>query len=167
MLTVTDFPAHVLFIKKDTIAYNTLINAYCKSKKIDALSDAKRLLDQIQNPTTKSMAQPDVRTYNMILGAIARREGADRAEKFLNDMQTRYDTGLVRFTPNSVSYTTCIDAYTNQGAVSDALRILEMMENSYKAGNKDAKPTQRSYTSVINGLSKSGYNKKLIVFDYP
>ena len=138
----------------DTVTYNTVINIFSKSDDLNARKDAENLLTDMENG--KTLAEPDIRSYNLVLGVLARHKGAQHAEDLLRQIEFNHDTGKSRIRPNDISFTICIDSWASQGDVDKATKVLDWMERSYQNGNNDALPTSRSFESVLYAWSKSG-----------
>ena len=63
-------------------------------------------------------------------------------------LQEMHD-GKSNVEPNTVSYSSVIDAYAKRGAPKEATKLLYEMDSLVEAGNHDVKPNVISYTSAI------------------
>jgi len=62
--------------------------------------------------------------------------------------------------PNTIVYSTVMDAYAKQGDVDGAKQVFTMMKEDYfNAGNTHAKPNRFAYTTIIDAYSKSNHQK--------
>lgn len=134
------------------VIYNQVINIYSKKATKGSAEQCEKLLKRMEGLAADGNEQvaPDVRTYNLLLSAYANENGPTEAEKVLQVL------GLhPSLEPNSISYITCMDAYSKIGDCHNSLRILSLMEKAFGNGNVHSKPTRRAYVSALNSLAKS------------
>lgn len=101
-----------------SVIFNQVMNIHSRAAKGSA-AKCEQLLKRMKD----SRVAPDVRTFNLLLSAYANQYGPSHAEKVLHRLET-HD----HIKPNSISYTTCMDAYAKIGDAHNNLRILSLME---------------------------------------
>ena len=57
--------------------------------------------------------------------------------------------------PDTIIYSTVINAWAKQGNALRAEAMLERMTNDYKSGNQNAKPNLRTFNSLMDAWAKS------------
>lgn len=91
-----------------------------------------------------------------MINAFARTGQPENAERILSSMKRRYEiSGDVSLKPDTICFTSTIDAYAKKGgeeAAERAENLLHEMENLYNMGDKDVKPNTRTYSAVISEL---------------
>jgi len=148
------------------------IDAWATSGEKGAAERAEELLGKIE---VWSSATPEedgesnglnIISYNAVLKAYGRQasEGDTKATynafrilcQLVDGTKEDKESPLI---PNTISYTSVIDAYAKAGggeAAEGAERVFRMMEREYKAGCADARPGVQSFNTVINAWVQSG-----------
>ncbi len=93
-------------ITPNTVAYSCVMYAWTKSGHVDAPFRAKALVDRM----VEAGLEPDVITYNCLLGACANRSMVNESEKLLKKMHDLYEAGKLCDSPNKISYNYVLDA---------------------------------------------------------
>ena len=65
------------------------------------------------------------------------------------------EDGNENIRPNTITYSSVLDAHARQGDVNGANKVFKMMEEDYKSGNKKAKPNVQTRSILIDAWSKS------------
>ena len=148
----------------DTISYNSVINAYSKSRLHDSAERAERVLARMEKEHRKQTEM--IMKYNQCVNQI------QHSERF-DDMNVIEECGILEFgewkeprltvKPNVRTYSTVIDVYSKRSdadsvQVADtAQSLLDHMRTLYEStGDEDVKPNSISYNSVINAWAKTG-----------
>ena len=153
----------------DTIIFNAVLNAWSKAAakgEKGAADGAEELLEEMVRLSRSAedlYVRPDGRSYNLVLGTIARERGGIEAERFLESMHQARSSGDTNVPlPDVTSFNVVIDAFASVGDAGRAVAVLEKMEAGVwdrlaDDGGEDAlpRPTTRTYTSVLDALSKS------------
>mmetsp|Transcript_9875 Transcript_9875/g.14278 ORF Transcript_9875/g.14278 Transcript_9875/m.14278 type:complete len:112 (+) Transcript_9875:275-610(+) len=74
-------------------------------------------------------------------------------------MMDRYLSGEGDVKPNTISFTSVIDAWANSGdkrGPSRAEQIMRKMDELSKLGDQDLRPNTKTFNAVINAYVKSG-----------
>jgi hypothetical protein len=164
-------------VKPDVITYSSVIYCWAKSGHPDAAIQAERILeDMIQRSSTSSHhPRPNTQTFSIVIYAWAKSfhpNAADKAQEILSNMEQMYLSSLADMNkgnrnnnyvaqPNSITYTTVINALAKSGGGADAARkaeqLLDRMYQLYENGtNISLKPTIVTYAAVIDCWAKSG-----------
>jgi pentatricopeptide repeat protein len=154
--------------------YNTLLKAFKKSKRSDAVASAAKLFSSIPYPDTFS--------YNTLISIYARRGNVDKALSLLDDMKASqtckpdvitYNTVLSAFAkswdsaivpqaerffesiaiPNTKSYHTLLDVYKKHGLADEAKALVHRMRNEYD--------TKRNRTCQPNAWTSESLNEAI------
>ena len=151
----------------DVITYSTVISAWAKSGHIDGAQHALKLLDyMIQTSSSpqrgdSSPIAPNIVTYNSALSALANHPKglrnnlcpAEKAEELLEQMRKTH------ITPDTITYSTIIDIFANQGNEAAALKaedMLQAMEDQWlKYGHVHSRPNAITYSTVIRCWSQA------------
>ncbi|CAI9286828.1 unnamed protein product [Lactuca saligna] len=88
----------------NVVTYNTLIDAYCKSRKLD---DAFKLFKTMTNKDL----EPNLISYNVILNGLAREWRMNETDEVLEEMKHK------RIIPDEVTYNTLVNGYCKEACV--------------------------------------------------
>lgn len=97
-------------VKPNLNSYNIVINAYAKSRQVDAARKAEAILYRLINQKDKRM-RPNSRSFGVVISIWARskeRGAADRAEQLLHQMEKLYVEGNRDAEPNVIVYSTVV-----------------------------------------------------------
>lgn len=118
--------------------------------------------------------KPDLRSFNIVLSAWARKGDAERAESILMQMHEYHVSGELQTKPDVVTYNTVLDAWAKKATIGSSSRhknndgnvakhawerskaILRHMEDLYDAGDDGVKPNTRTWNTVLNVCAKAG-----------
>jgi pentatricopeptide repeat protein len=160
----------------DLLTYNTILKAYQKSNRSNAVEKAEEIFNAISSPDTitystlltiyaqkghvdKALAllhrmdnnecRPDTQTYNSALNMFQRSTEWNAAEKAV-----QFFAAIP--SPNTVTYNTLINIYAQRGDVENAFTLLHQMQLDWKSGkNKNCRPDTHTYGTILNALQKS------------
>jgi hypothetical protein len=156
------------------VTFNAFLTSLVGVQSQSAVDYALALLHKMKhegNGTLSSLV-PTSRTYNIILNIIAKSgKNSDQAEQLLTEMETLYrHPGSKTVVPNTISYTSCINAIARSDAldkIQRTKRILERIQQSYHQGNKEAYMNTILLNSVLNSCcfvkSKSEFKDALLL----
>lgn len=153
--------------KPDLISYNTVINAWSRSKNPDGPNRAEAILSHMEKQYQNglSLIQPDVVSYTSCIAAWARRKTditpdmPHRAQQILDKMDEAYKGGNLSAKPTVLSYNTVCNAWAksrDKDAARQVLAILNQMETMHTSGEMYVKPDIFTYTTCIDALAKEG-----------
>jgi len=89
---------------------------------------------------------------------FARIGSPETADDLLSKMKKRYDAGDISLKPDTVCYSSVVDAYARKGGEDCALRaeeLLNEMIDRYNSGEDDVMPNTQTFRSVITSLGRS------------
>uniref|UniRef100_A0A7I4DQ64 PROP1-like PPR domain-containing protein n=1 Tax=Physcomitrium patens TaxID=3218 RepID=A0A7I4DQ64_PHYPA len=162
-------------VKKDTVLYNSLLHAYCKSGQVETANELFNSMKQkdcrpdlstyntIMNMYVKTDVgltkvlslfkemclqgiQPDVVSYDILLAACAPKQHVKEAQRIFDTMKKR--RGIK---PTVVTYTSLITVYANAGDFRSAMQVFgEMVAEK-------CQPNVKTFTSLINSCRKGGH----------
>ena len=137
----------------NAIVYSTVINVWSKSTDRKAPDRAMSLLEEAITRKVENTV-----CYNAVLAAFARHGDSSRALSLLNDMKRCRPVQGSSVEPNTVSYSTVLNALgksPNGGkeAADKAERILCEVENEHRNGNAQVRPNTILYTNAITAMA--------------
>jgi len=151
-----------------TVMCNTLIDAWAKSQDEEAAHKCEVILQWMIDYSSRSDdseykhdLQPNVVSYTSVIDALSKsgKSGAaERAERILNMMQSKYEDGYEEVQPNTITFNAVIDAYARTGgahAAQKAEDLLERMKQLYLDGNVNVQPDVYSFNSVLFAWSNA------------
>jgi pentatricopeptide repeat protein len=169
--------------KPDIKSYTILINAWSKKSNSNNKEDdnapleAEALLFEIIDLYEKGDIEegPNTITYGSVINCWSKSNRSDapkRALKILKTMISKYNSNKEdninngnknnnAVIPNTIAYSTVMDAYAKRGDVDGASNVFTMMKNDFRSGNKNAKPNRVTYSTMIDAWSKCSNNSKL------
>jgi len=127
------------------------MSAWVKSRNPKAVERTKELLSEMESDEKN---QPDLISYNTHIHALSMHSSSKRAnyaecaDQVLQDMEDRYDRGIVDFEPNLFSYNLVIDAYCRANRCMEAVAVLKKLIDR-------SQPDSFSFNQVLNAFSKS------------
>jgi pentatricopeptide repeat protein len=144
-------------VKPNTVSYNTVMDAWARSKHPDAALRAQALFDELlKNYQGGDQGmKPSCQSFGTMITAWGRsksKDAAAKAQALFDDMLARHKSGDTDLQPGVVQYTALIDVWARAGAPERAEQILRDMDSS---GNVGVKPDVVSYTAVMNAWSRS------------
>jgi pentatricopeptide repeat protein len=138
----------------NTVTYNTLLNIYARNGEIEkALYLVQQMQSDFESGKNKD-CRPDMHTYNTILNALLKSNRSDavaKAEQFFNSIPS----------PNTVTYTTLLNIYAQNGEIKKALNLVQQMQSNYDSGNKDCRRDMHTCATILNALQKSNRSDAL------
>ena len=149
-------------VTPDAASYTTTINAWARSREIDAVQRAEEVLQWCEESFKlgNARARPNTLTYNSMINCYSKsRVGAsDKALAMFESMKDRSQAGAEWCAPDVVTYTSVIDALAKEQtaeATETAEKLLHELEiaNSESPNSERLKPNVRTYTSVSHGIA--------------
>lgn len=149
-----------------TVMCNTLIDAWAKSQDEEAAQKCEVILQWMIDVSSddseyKHDLKPNVVSYTSVIDALSKSGmsgAAERAEKILNIMQSKYENGDEDVEPNTITFNAVIDAYARTGGADMAQKaesLLERMKQLYLDGNSNVQPDVCSFNSVLFAWSNA------------
>eukprot|EP00571_Detonula_confervacea_P002530 CAMPEP_0172318850 /NCGR_PEP_ID=MMETSP1058-20130122/36021_1 /TAXON_ID=83371 /ORGANISM="Detonula confervacea, Strain CCMP 353" /LENGTH=831 /DNA_ID=CAMNT_0013033769 /DNA_START=163 /DNA_END=2655 /DNA_ORIENTATION=- len=149
-------------------SFNTVIKAYAKAGGANAATNAKRILNMMENPGSLGLQNlalqimPDKISYTSVLMAWANTRGdssaGEKAEELLGQMQEMYEGGNGDVKPDTVTYNAVLKVWGKCGhsdAGERSEEILNKMLQLYEAGDPDVIPDDFTFNSVIHNIANS------------
>uniref|UniRef100_A0A7S2YEH4 Pentacotripeptide-repeat region of PRORP domain-containing protein n=1 Tax=Entomoneis paludosa TaxID=265537 RepID=A0A7S2YEH4_9STRA len=141
-----------LALQPNLITYNTLLSAYAKC---GYPAKCMELLERMSDENV----EPDVISHNSVLQALARSRDEDQGERA--EAYLRKAMNKVRL--NGRSYTTCMDAWSQEGCPERAHALLkEMLSNYERTGNENLAPNVITYSTIIHAYAVSSVPDKAV-----
>ena len=151
-------------IVPNTVLYNNVLNAWCKSSEPDALENAEALLSRMESdPTCK---RPDPVSYLTVLNALSKRYVPDRAQRakaVLDKLLAKHSTELASNhrdglnALNAYNYVLAACAHTPPDASDeDRTSAADILVDTFRQMNHQSQfggPDQESYTLFLRGCS--------------
>ena len=132
--------------------FNSVIAAYGRSNRPDALTQAQRIFDKLEQ-----FDSPDATSYSALITAYAKSDlpgGGRRAINLLDKMEEDENAETTTEVYNAAINAQAKSKLTDVDADA-AVSLLARLERAYSSGNKNLKPDNFSYNCTINALSKS------------
>lgn len=160
-----------LLIRPDTFTYNSLMNYYASRK--DEHISAQRAEDLLLHLSELSKQDNDIElnatSFNIVLKAWGNSgggiQGAHRAESVLQMMMKLYSHGHENVRPDTISFSTVINAYSKIDpedasiAMEKVMELLDELEGSYFP--ESDKNVNSCYNAAANAIVKSGVEDAL------
>jgi hypothetical protein len=140
-----------------TYVVNAVLNAWAKSKGRQAIQRIEALVLRMEQLSKKNHPelQPNIISYNTIIGAYAELGEAKQAQKSLRRVEN-YSFVI----PDEISYYSVISAWTRNKnkllGAQKALAILKHMEQRCENNSSAISPTNVGYATVINAFAQCG-----------
>jgi hypothetical protein len=140
----------------DLVSVNTAISAIARSQRKDSVRKAHFIL---KNMESMYGVKPDATSYNLVIDAYAKSrdlQGGQKAEQLLKEMEVQFCQGNREIMPNTFTYSTVIDARSNdRDSGKHAEELLDRMNQIHKLYD-GAIPDTAVYNSVMNVYSIQG-----------
>ena len=152
------------------VTVNAFLTTLVGQKSQSTIDYALGLLNKMKKwGNEKPALFPTTRTYNIILNILAKSgKKPDLAEQVLTEMENLYRYKTSTVIPNTISYTSCINAIARSDAtdkIQRTRRILQRIQQSYHEGNMDAHINTILLNSVLNSccfvISKTEFKDAL------
>eukprot|EP00804_Cyclotella_cryptica_P012196 CCRYP_009871-RA/>CCRYP_009871-RA protein AED:0.05 eAED:0.05 QI:118/1/1/1/1/1/6/214/1064 len=150
-------------VKPDVISFNTVLNAWSKSKKPTIGAKSAEILHTMQKLSERGdfNVKPDnvslTTVINSLIKSSKRTRGAPiQAEAIIQKMDENEDYA---FKPDTITYTSLIKCWSESGrpkAASRAEEIIELLHRRYDEGHDECKPDSMAYNVALNAIAKSG-----------
>lgn len=153
---------------------NLVLSALSNSTIPNAAVKAESYLRYMQDLYSRKLIdeKPNVVSYSLLLKCISRSNSKDaglEAERIINEMEQKAQAqGDRSLLPNTMSWSTAIQAYARTGEPEKAEALLERMYKSYRNGNAEAVPNSRTFTNVLQAWckQKNGAERALAILDW-
>mmetsp|Transcript_29251 Transcript_29251/g.32845 ORF Transcript_29251/g.32845 Transcript_29251/m.32845 type:complete len:895 (+) Transcript_29251:105-2789(+) len=151
-------------LRPTKLLYSAVLQAYAKSASREGANLAEELLQRTKDlyKQGKIYAKPTTLYYNAVMDGLARskqgKAAAFRAEKLLDELETRGRAGDPELSPTSRSYNAVILAWKISNCTDAPNRseaILKRMNERYGAGDKGCRPDQVTMNSIIGVWANS------------
>ena len=145
-------------VRPTTVSVAAVMNAWVRSDRSEAPQKVQEWFDTLITLHEEGWPdlQPNVFVYNILLKSHARAGNVEQSEQLLQDMLTQ-ENNMVQ--PDTISFTTLLNAYAQQGTHASMARaetLLEQMHELFQAGYEDIQPNTVSYTTVMDGYARLG-----------
>ena len=147
-----------------SISYNTLMNAWGKTKDPSAPEMVEQVLQQMIAWKSEDMA-PDAITFSTMMDAYSRskdKHSTQRAEELFQMMDT------LRVKRNVFTFSALQNVYARSGrsdAPEKTMEVLQRMLDLYSSGDVFAKPNCVNYNAVLNAYSRTQSRESAIHAD--
>lgn len=164
-----------LSAKPNRKTLDLVLAAYANSDREDAAVRAEKYLRYMQDLHARNLIdeRPNVVSYTLLLKTISRSNSGNagqEAERIIDEMEdlassVQNGSSLL---PNTMSWSTAIQACARAGEPEKAEALLERMYKSYREGNVDAKPNTYTFTNVLQAWSQrgDGADRALAIFKW-
>lgn len=143
--------------------FNTVLNAYAKSKEESAVENALRLFERMK---ASKLVEPDTITYTTILECLSKCNrldfAADKALEILHEIKSAYETTRkVSMMPNSRTFSMAILTITKSpDRIVQARELLDQLIALYHETKEPTlRPTAHAYNYVINCAANAISNR--------
>jgi pentatricopeptide repeat protein len=128
-------------VKPDILSYNAVLNAWSRSGRLDAATQAQALFDELVKKYQSGYGKmkPDQHTFTALItawGRSKRKDGASKAQAVFDDLLSRYQSSDKDLKPDVVVYNSLIGTWANAGVPEKAELILRGMESETSCGVK-------------------------------
>jgi pentatricopeptide repeat protein len=156
-------------IRPNLYSYNSVLNAYAKSRDYDSGKRAESLLAAMEQEfeSGNQNARPDTVSFTAVIDALSKSphdDSARRAHALLSRMIDLWNAGDESVRPNKRTFTAVIDAYAKsreRDAVKRAEGLLSQMSVLAKEqGHSDMMPNTMTYNTLLNCLARRGEAEK-------
>jgi pentatricopeptide repeat protein len=159
-------------VKPNLISFNTVIDAWAKSKEPNAAENALNILQQMENISESlndTSIYPDTISYSSVISAIARSEKRNaglQAVELLERSLELYSNGMETLKPDSISFCTTLDALSKQSQFDqESIRVAQQMFRRMKQMGEDSdssvQPTTIAYNIMLKIYASSGEIEEL------
>lgn len=154
-----DGSKYTKYIAPDTVVYNTVIDAWSRSKDPIAGTKAEELLFEMEELQRQgSNVAPDAITYNSVINCHAASghiNAAKKAEKILQRMELAAKNGS-KIAPNVRTYNQVLKAYSQRSSSPGAAQRADMILMYMLRSDNDAiKPDVFSFSTCLDVWAKS------------
>ena len=150
-------------IEPDIISYTSVIAALSKNTGQNTMMQIQNIVRKVKEleNTGSRVVYMDTRLYNAIMNSfensIPGREGAQRAQNMLEEMEALHREGNQNVKPDVISYNTVLKAWAKSGvhdAAQKAQLLLDKMEMFAIKGIGGVKPDDISFNTTIDAWAR-------------
>lgn len=136
--------------------YNTALNALAKSKAKDAPQRAKALFNSMKErfENRAEELRPDVITYTTLLKSYATAGMASEAEKLLLEMYALHDSGVLKQTPNIITWNSVMNAIAQSSLEDAPSRAETLLKQMKERGIEPDNITEISFVASFNNQQR-------------
>jgi len=152
-----------------TATYSAIFYLLSKMRDTRAPTRATQMIDEMNSQQEEQgkikSVRPDATTYAYLINIFTKtraREAAERATKYLRDVEEGYAAGDDNLRPTKLLYSAVLQAYAKSASREGAKlaeELLQRTKDMYKQGKIYAKPTTLYYNAVMDGLARSRQGK--------
>jgi PPR repeat. len=146
-------------LEVDTVLYNSVMDAWARSKDPIAGTRAEELLFEMEEKEkTGGKAAPDTITYNSVINCHANSghvNAAKAAERVLKKMEIAASTSNGRIAPNTMTYNQVLKAYSKSSLPGAAKRADMILTYMIQSGNESIQPDVISFSTCLDVWAKS------------
>jgi hypothetical protein len=153
-------------VKPNRICFNTVIDAWAKTKGWKSAENALKILERMEELSetvgSKDM-YPDTITYSSVISAFARsgkKDAGDRAEELLERSLRLYDKGNEELKPDSMTFCSVLDALSKQSqydgeipsrkpSADRARNVFERMREMHRSGDTSVRPNTVAFNILL------------------
>ena len=150
-------------VQPDVVSYNSVIDAWSKSKDRRSGQKARELLEKMKRKDHRNgkhskaiNLRPNTRTYTSVIHALANNGDAEEAERLLWEMLNVYRD----IEPTTLTFNAVLNAIAKSGAKNAGKRAEALLKNMYDLhedlGLHHLKPDTISYNCTIHAYGQSG-----------
>ena len=146
-------------LRPDSVVYNSVIDAWARSKNPIAATRAEELLFEMEELQRMGGISPDTITYNSVInchatsGHVNAAKAAERVMKKMEDASKA--EGGIKITPNTRTYNQVLKAYSKSTLPGAAKRADMILMYMLQSGNKAIRPDVISFSTCLDVWAKS------------
>ncbi|VEU38006.1 unnamed protein product [Pseudo-nitzschia multistriata] len=147
-------------LRPDAIVYNSVLNAYATRGYVNGATEVFEMMKKDHRTGNKN-AEPNIRTYNILMDAWSKSTQKDAPIKSRNILNTVVNESKTKknMSPDTITYNSALNAHANHGDFEGAAKIFEMMKKDYNSGNENAKPNAITYNILTDILPQFNNGK--------
>jgi len=150
-------------ISPDSFSFNSVVFAISKSKLPNAATRAQEVLEYMEKVSLSgddrfSKVSPDVYGYTSVINTWSksgRHDAGYKAEILLRQMEIKYQQGNKNLKPNTITYNSVMNAWTqsNGGTLGarKAEALFQEMNERWRSGQHDLQPNVSPILSLQHG----------------
>ena len=155
-------------LRPDSFIFNTVLNAYSKSKDADALPRAQAFFSKCleMHRTGELSNGPDCYSFTTLVSCIARADGegwvaverAKIASKLLNQLHSIYTKeGKTEWQPSTAMYNAVMNCWAKAGSPANCEATLDRMLEDHSNGNHKVLPDIQSFNILMKALASCNF----------
>jgi len=139
-------------LRPDATTYNSVLTAWSRSKRTEALRRAQQLFDEMKLMDSETNRVISAHSYTILMSSYTQHNKPEKVQQLVDEMM---QSGNLR--PNFYTYTALLHAWANAGNPHEAARVLQQILRDYEAGNfgSDAIISTTIFNAVLNAWLRS------------